>query len=34
LKDLANQFFQTDSIAVTVLGNLNRVKLTCEQLAC
>jgi predicted Zn-dependent peptidase len=34
LKDLANQFFQTDSIAVTVLGNLNGVKLTREQLAC
>jgi predicted Zn-dependent peptidase len=34
LKELANQFFQTDSIAVTVLGNLNGLKLTREQLAC
>src|SRR5215469_11887292 len=34
LKDLANQFFQTDSIAVTILGNLNGIKLTREQLAC
>src|ERR1700686_1275485 len=28
LKELANQFFETDSIAVTVLGNLNGLKLT------
>jgi predicted Zn-dependent peptidase len=34
LKDLAEQFFHTDSIAVTVLGNLNGLKLTREQLAC
>jgi predicted Zn-dependent peptidase len=34
LKELANQFFQTESIAVTVLGNLNGLKLTREQLAC
>jgi predicted Zn-dependent peptidase len=34
LKELANQFFETDSIAVTVLGNLNGLKLTREQLAC
>ncbi|MGH9528324.1 MAG: M16 family metallopeptidase [Terriglobales bacterium] len=34
VKELANQFFQTDSIAVTVLGNLNGLKLTREQLAC
>jgi predicted Zn-dependent peptidase len=34
LKDLANQFFQTDSIAVTVLGNLNGLKLTREELVC
>jgi predicted Zn-dependent peptidase len=34
LKELANQFFQTDSIAVTVLGNLNGLKLTRDQLAC
>ena len=34
LKELADQFFHTDSIAVTVLGNLNGLKLTREQLAC
>src|SRR2546423_7571006 len=34
LKELANQFFETDNIAVTVLGNLNGLKLTREQLAC
>jgi len=34
LQALANEFFQTDSIAVTVLGNLNGLKLTREQLAC
>jgi predicted Zn-dependent peptidase len=34
LQDLANQFFRTDSIAVTVLGNLNGLKLAREQLAC
>ena len=34
LKELANQFFQTDSIAVTVLGNLNGLKLTRDQLTC
>ncbi len=34
LKELAEQFFHTDSIAVTVLGNLNGLKLTREQLAC
>jgi predicted Zn-dependent peptidase len=31
---LANVFFQTESIAVTVLGNLNGLKLTRDQLAC
>ena len=31
---LANEFFQTQSIAVTVLGNLNGLKLTRDQLAC
>jgi len=31
---LANEFFQTESIAVTVLGNLNGLKLTREQLTC
>ena len=34
LKDLADEFFRTESIAVTVLGNLNGLKLRREQLAC
>lgn len=34
LQELANQFFQTDSIAVTVLGNLNGLRLTRDQLVC
>jgi predicted Zn-dependent peptidase len=34
LVDLANNFFRPESIAVTVLGNLNGLKLTREQLAC
>jgi predicted Zn-dependent peptidase len=34
LKGLANEFFQKDAIAVTVLGNLNGLKLGREQLAC
>jgi predicted Zn-dependent peptidase len=34
IRELANQFFQTDSIAVTVLGNLNGLKLSRDQLAC
>jgi hypothetical protein len=34
LQELANEFFHTDSIAVTVLGNLNGLKLTRDQLAC
>jgi predicted Zn-dependent peptidase len=34
LKELANEFFHTESIAVTVLGNLNGLKLTRDQLAC
>jgi len=34
VQELANQFFQTESIAVTVLGNLNGLKLTRDQLAC
>jgi len=34
LQELANQFFQTENIAVTVLGNLNGLRLTREQLAC
>jgi predicted Zn-dependent peptidase len=34
LKELAEEFFHTESIAVTVLGNLNGLKLRREQLAC
>jgi predicted Zn-dependent peptidase len=34
LQELAEEFFQTDSIAVTVLGNLDGMKLTRDQLAC
>jgi len=34
LTDLANEFFRTEAIAVTVLGNLNGFKLTRDQLAC
>jgi predicted Zn-dependent peptidase len=31
---LANEFFKTESVAVTALGNLNGLKITREQLAC
>ncbi len=34
VKELANEFFHTESIAVTVLGNLNGLKLNREQLTC
>jgi predicted Zn-dependent peptidase len=34
MQTLANAFFQTDNIAVTILGNLNGLRLTREQLAC
>jgi len=34
LQNLANDFFRTENIAVTVLGNLNGLKLTRDQLAC
>ena len=34
IREFANQFFRTESIAVTVLGNLNGLKLTRQQLAC
>src|SRR5690242_6758258 len=34
VKTLAGEFFNTDSIAVTVLGNLNGLKLEREQVAC
>ena len=34
VRALANEYFQADKIAVTVLGNLNGLKITREQLAC
>ncbi len=34
LKQTADEFFRTDQIAVTVLGNLNGLKLKREQLVC
>lgn len=34
IQALANDFFQRDNIAVTILGNLNGLKLTRDQLAC
>ncbi|MGA3212704.1 MAG: pitrilysin family protein [Terriglobales bacterium] len=34
LVELANEFFRGETIAVTVLGNLNGLKLTRDQLAC
>jgi predicted Zn-dependent peptidase len=34
LATLANEFFKTESVAVTALGNLNGLKITREQLAC
>ncbi len=34
LSALANEFFQTESVAVTVLGNLPGLKITRDQLAC
>jgi predicted Zn-dependent peptidase len=34
LQELANEFFNTESIAVTVLGNLNGLRLTRDQLVC
>ena len=34
LTGLANEFFKTESVAVTALGNLNGLKLTRDQLAC
>jgi predicted Zn-dependent peptidase len=34
LWNLSNQFFQTENVAVTILGNLNGLKLTREQLEC
>jgi predicted Zn-dependent peptidase len=34
LTTLANDFFKTESVAVTALGNLNGLKLTRDQIAC
>jgi predicted Zn-dependent peptidase len=34
LTKLANEFFNTETVAVTALGNLNGLKLTRDQLAC
>jgi predicted Zn-dependent peptidase len=34
LTTLANEFFKTENVAVTALGNLNGLKLTRDQLAC
>jgi predicted Zn-dependent peptidase len=34
LKRTAEEFFQTEQIAVTILGNLTGIKLTRAQLAC
>ena len=34
LTEMANEFFSTESIAVTVLGNLNGMRLTRDQLVC
>jgi predicted Zn-dependent peptidase len=34
LTNLANEFFKTEAVAVTALGNLNGLKLTRDQLAC
>jgi predicted Zn-dependent peptidase len=34
LRAMANEFFRSESIAVTVLGNLNGLKISREQLAC
>jgi predicted Zn-dependent peptidase len=34
LKSLANEFFQTEAVAVTALGNLSGLKISRDQLAC
>jgi len=34
LMEIANEFFRQDSLAVTVLGNLNGLKISRDQLAC
>jgi predicted Zn-dependent peptidase len=34
LTELANEFFQTESVALTALGNLPGLKITRDQLSC
>src|SRR4029077_15381941 len=34
LQEMANDFFRTESIAVTVLGHLDKLKISRDQLAC
>jgi predicted Zn-dependent peptidase len=34
LREMSNEFFRSESIAVTVLGNLNGLKISRDQLAC
>ena len=34
LQAMANDFFQTESIAVPVLGNLDKLKISRDQLSC
>jgi predicted Zn-dependent peptidase len=34
LRDMSQELFHPDKIAVTVLGNLDGLKITTEQLAC
>jgi predicted Zn-dependent peptidase len=34
LQSLAQEFFKTESIALTALGNLNGLKLSRDQLSC
>jgi len=34
LTSLANEFFKTESVAVTALGNLPGLRITRDQLAC
>jgi len=34
LTDLASEFFRTESVAVTALGNLPGLKITRDQLTC
>jgi predicted Zn-dependent peptidase len=34
LQNLANEFFQTEKVAVAALGNLTGLKISRDQLAC